>query len=111
MDVAGTQPPPGRSEKILGSYVESLTRITASSLVLMYGIGFLILSIHEARFGISQFSPLRARIIFVGFTFTVLAALPAAAHHYGFAYFGPLKAIIKNTDAAGETQRGLLPRG
>jgi hypothetical protein len=74
----------------------------------MYGIGFLVLSIHEASFGILQFSPLRARIVFVGFTFAILAALPVAAFHYGFSYFGPMQPIMENRDAAFETQRGLV---
>ena len=103
-----TEPPPKRSEESLGSYVESLTRFTASLLVLMYGIGFLILSIHEASFGILQFSPLRARIIFVGFTFAILTALPVAAHRYGFAYFKWMKPIMDNTDASVQTQRRLI---
>jgi hypothetical protein len=30
----------------------------------------------------------------------VLVALPAAAHHYKLAYFGPLKPVLENTDPA-----------
>ena len=59
-----------------GSYVESITRATTALLVLMYGLGFLILSVYEARYGIMQFNPLRTRTFLVGFVFIALAALP-----------------------------------
>src|SRR5271165_4132468 len=107
MDTAA-QPTLERTEKSFGSYIESLTRLTAASLALMYGIGFFILSLHEARFGILQFSPLRARILFVGFTFMLLAALPIAANKYKIAYFGPVKPVLENTDPLLSGQRGMF---
>ena len=80
------------------SYVESLTRVVTALLVLMYGLGFVILSAYEARYGIMQFNPLRTRIVLVGFLFIVLGALPAAALHYKMAYYGPLEPVVENND-------------
>ncbi len=42
----------------------------------IYVIGFLILSLHHAYFGIPQVSLLRGRIISTGLLFCVLAAIP-----------------------------------
>ncbi|HME09880.1 MAG TPA: hypothetical protein VKG25_22665 [Bryobacteraceae bacterium] len=98
----------GNLAKNLSSSVELIARSVAGLLAIMYGVGLLVLSIHEAKFGILQFSPLRTRILFVGFTFLTLAALPAAASYYEFSYFGPLRPIVENTDSATETQRGLV---
>ena len=53
---------------------------------------------YVAQYGIFQFSPLCARIFLVGFTFTALIALPAAAEHYELAYYGPLEPVLKNSD-------------
>lgn len=91
-----------------GSYLEPLARVTTSLLVLMYGLGFIILSAHEARYGIMQFSPLRARIFFVGFTFLGFVALPAAALHYKWAYYGPLTPVVENNDPAVQTLKELF---
>lgn len=91
-----------------GSYIEPFTRLTTTLLVVMYGIGFVILAVYEAHYGIFQFSPLRARIFLVGFVFTALAALPAAAYHYGLSYYGPLMPVVENTDPPLERYRRVV---
>ena len=47
-------------------------RSAATLLLVMYGIGFVILSAYEAQYGVAQFGPLRARIFLVGFVFAAL---------------------------------------
>lgn len=37
--------------------IELFTRLTASVLLLVYGLGFVILGFHDARYGVVQFSP------------------------------------------------------
>src|SRR5260370_41803824 len=71
--------------------IDVFTRLTASVLLLVYGLGFVILGFHDARYGVVQFSPFRARIVLVGFVFLALVSLTAAAQHYGLSYFGPLE--------------------
>jgi hypothetical protein len=102
-----TGPTPS-SESSFGSYLEYFARAAATLLVAVYGIGFVILSVYEARYGIFQFSPLRTRIFLVGFAFVALTALPAAAHHYKLAYYGPLEPVLKNTDPTVQTYRDVV---
>lgn len=78
--------------------LEALSRTLTALLVLTYGFGFVILSVYEAQFGIMQFNPWRARIFLVGFTFTVLTALPVAALHYRLAHYGPLQPVVDISD-------------
>ena len=53
--------------------LDILARSAATLLLIMYGGGFVILSAYEAKFGVVQFGPLRARIFLVGFFFTSVA--------------------------------------
>src|SRR2546427_613366 len=73
--------------------IDLITRSTASIVLLIYGLGFVILGFHDAKYGVVQFSPFRARIVLVGFVFVMLVSLAAAAQHYGLAYFGPLEPV------------------
>lgn len=86
--------PPSRSE----STIDLIARTAATALLFIYGLGFVILGFHDSKYGAVQFSPFRARIFLVGFVFASFVSLAAAAYHYGFAYFGPLELIAKDTD-------------
>jgi len=66
-------------------------------LLVVYGLGFVILGFHDARYGVVQFSPFRARIFLAGFVFAALVAFAAAAQHYGFMYMAPLHAVRSDT--------------
>ena len=88
-----------------GSHLELFSRVVGTALVLTYGLGFLILSLHQARFGIAQFNPFRARVFAAGFIFVCLTALPAAALHYGSTYYRGLEPIMKVGDARIEKYR------
>jgi hypothetical protein len=78
--------------------IDLITRTAATALLFIYGIGFVILGFHDAKYGVIQFSPFRARIFLVGFVFASFVSLAAAAYHYSFAYFGPLELIVKDID-------------
>ena len=96
---------PTPDKLVFSSYLDVFARSTATLLLVMYGVGFVVLSAYEAQYGVVQFGPLRARIFLVGFVFTALSALPMAAHHYGLAYFGPLKKVRENADPALRSER------
>jgi hypothetical protein len=87
----------------LPSLLELTTKSSASILIVTYGLGFVILGFHDAKYGVVQFSPFRARILLVGFVFAMLVALAAAAFHYRFAYIAPLESVVK--DSAPERRR------
>src|SRR5438309_495472 len=74
----------------LPSLLELTTKSSASILIVIYGLGFVILGFNDAKYGVVQFSPFRARIVLVGFVFAMLVALAAAAYHYRIAYIAPL---------------------
>jgi hypothetical protein len=99
---------PAPDKPALAGYLDALARSSATLLLVMYGAGFVILAAYEARYGIAQFGPLRARIFLVGFAFVALSALPIAAHHYGFANYGPIKTIRENKEPAVQRERGLV---
>lgn len=90
--------PTPSSEPGFSAHVEVFARATAALVVTIYGIGFVVLAVYEAHYGVFQFSPLRARIFLVGFALIVLVTLPVAAEHYKLAYYGPLEAVLQNTD-------------
>ena len=77
--------------------IDLITRAAASALLVVYGLGFVILAFHDARYGVVQFSPFRARIVLVGFVFTVLVGLAAGAQHYGLLYAAPLETVRADT--------------
>jgi MFS family permease len=87
----------------LPSLLELTTKSSASILIIIYGLGFVILGFHDAKYGVVQFSPFRARIVLVGFVFAMLVALAAAAYHYRYAYIAPLESVVK--DLAPERHR------
>jgi hypothetical protein len=99
---------PALDKPAFTSYLDVFARSAATILLVMYGVGFVILAAYEARYGIVQFGPLRARIFLVGFAFTALSALPIAAHHYGLSYFRVLEAVQENKDPALRFERATV---
>lgn len=75
---------------------------------ILYAVGFGLLCAYESRFGIFEFDLLRTRIFLVGFTFSALCLLPAAAKHYGLAYYGPLKSVLNDTVPERKFQREVV---
>jgi hypothetical protein len=92
-------PPP------LSLSIDIITRSTASAVLIVYALGFVILGFHDARYGVVQFSPFRARIVLVGFVFAALVTLAAGARHYRFAYLAPLESVVKDTDPSRRMER------
>lgn len=64
---------------------------------IIYGTGFLILSIHHARFGMETTEPFKPKVFSAGVLFAVLAGVPCIAMARVLAMFGlkmPLTAIV-----------------
>lgn len=99
---------PGLDKPAFSNYLDAFARSAATLLLVMYGVGFVILSAYEARYGVVQFSPLRGRILLVGFAFAALSAFPIAAHHYGLAYFGQLESVQENKEPALKSERAAI---
>ena len=57
---------PGATTAPLPFSMDLITRSIASALLMVYGLGFVILGFHDARYGVVQFSPFRTRIVLVG---------------------------------------------
>jgi hypothetical protein len=100
METLPTSVPPASPEKQPQFTIDLVARSTAPILLLIYGIGFVILGFHDAKYGVVQFSPFRARIFLVGFVFAAFVALAVAAQHYGFHNFGltSLDQVFKDSD-------------
>jgi hypothetical protein len=73
-------------EEKLRSRIPVLAQLTGMLAVVTYGAGFLILSLHHASFGISQFNLLRPKIISAGVLFLVLSALAAIETTQAFVF-------------------------
>ena len=95
----------------VSSSIDLIARAAASALLVVYGLGFVILGFHDARYGVVQFSPFRTRIFLVGFVFAALVSLAAAAQHYGFVYIAPLNAVRADTDPARRKERETVLAG
>lgn len=78
--------------------IDFITRATASVLLFIYGVGFVILGFHDARYGVVQFSPFRARIVLVGLVFTALVGLTIWALNTRTAYWNVLKNVQADQD-------------
>jgi hypothetical protein len=61
----------------LASLLEVMSKGTAALAAAAYVIGFLVVSIHSASFGLSSINPLRPRILTAGAWFIFFSALPA----------------------------------
>jgi hypothetical protein len=89
--------PPQRPRQRLWP-VEAIARYSASALLLIYGFGFVILSFNDAKYGVVEFSPFRARILVVGFVFALLVGLAAWAQHAQLLYWNLLKKVRADND-------------
>ena len=97
------RPEPGFRE-----HIETVTRATATGLVFVYAVGFIILALYDARYGIIGFSFLRVKILSVGALFWLLVMLAAAAAHYQIEYLPALRAVYNNAEPKLELYRNLL---
>ena len=83
-------------------------RSSAPVVLLIYGVGFIILGFHDAKYGVVQFSPFRARIFLVGFVFVALVALTAAAQHYSPGYFNLFDPVVTDVEPKRQTHRTII---
>jgi hypothetical protein len=75
----------------LTSHLEPAAKASAIVFGFLYGIGFLIVSIHHASFGISEFSLFRPHIITTGVLFVLLNGLPVVLAHRIYSLGSPKK--------------------
>jgi len=75
--VIDPEPPRGLSR--IFTSLEFVPRIGGVVLVGLYGTGFLIVSLHHAAFGISEFDFVKPRIFSAGVLFLLLTAVPIVA--------------------------------
>jgi hypothetical protein len=82
------------------SQIDLLARAGAVLLVLLYGLGFLIVSVHRASYGMVQFELLRPKLLSAGILFSVLFVLPAleACRAYGYLGYQAWTPNIAGTD-------------
>jgi hypothetical protein len=76
----------------LQARVQLVTQVVAISVALLYAVGFIVVSLHHALFGVSQFSLLRPKILSAGLLFFIFFGLPVleSARNYGlFGYNDP----------------------
>src|SRR5438094_6767355 len=68
------------------SWIEAAGKGTALLLGTIYGAGFLIVSIHHAKYGIVEFSALKPRVFLAGAIFVFLVAIAAVVAFRNFGY-------------------------
>jgi hypothetical protein len=95
-------------DQSFASRAGAAAKTVATSVAILYALGFAILCIHDSGYGIFEFDFLRARVFFVGFTFAVLFAIPAACMYYSLAYHGNLKSVLENSDRTVSHQRRIV---
>src|SRR6266478_2534421 len=78
--------------------IDLITRSTAPLLLMVYGLGFVILGFHDAKYGVVQFSPFRTRIVLVGLVFVALVALTAWADPSRIPHWDPLEKVRADND-------------
>jgi hypothetical protein len=78
--------------------IDLITRSTAPLLLMVYGLGFVILGFHDARYGVIQFSPFRTRIVLVGLVFVALVALTAWAEPTLIPHWDNLESVRADSD-------------
>jgi hypothetical protein len=73
----------------------------------IYGIGFLVLSIHHARFGMEMTEPFKPKVFSAGILFVVLAGVPCVAMARSLHMFGLRKARTYIVEGKGKAFIGL----
>jgi hypothetical protein len=88
--------------------LDLIAKSTATFIALIYGLGFIILTFHDAKYGVAQFSAFRARILLVGFVFITVVTSAAAAQHYSLLHFPSLEPIMKDTEPKRRIHREII---
>jgi hypothetical protein len=92
--IPATQPE-SLTQRLFGLTVKN----TAFVFALIYGAGFLIISIHHGRFGIDALEPFKPKVFSAGLLFVVLAGVPCIAMARVAGLFGlrmPTVRVLKN---------------
>jgi hypothetical protein len=72
----------------LAALIETAAKASAILLGLVYTTGFLVVTVHHAKFGISDFNILRPRIVYAGLLFLLFTVLPAVSVSRDFGLLG-----------------------
>src|SRR6266480_1236037 len=70
---------PQQKESQFRSVLETVSKAGAILLAVIYAVGFLIVVLHHAQYGIAEFNPLKPKIFSAGILFALLFAVPAIA--------------------------------
>jgi hypothetical protein len=88
--------------------IDLIAKSTATFVALIYSLGFVILTFHDAEYGVAQFSAFRARILLVGFVFVTVVTSAAAAQHYGLAHLPSVEPIMNDTEPKRHIHREII---
>jgi hypothetical protein len=95
--------PPSQQESLSRELLGLTVKHAAIIFGVTYGIGFLVLSIHHARFGMEATEPFKPKVFSAGVLFIVLAGVPCIAMARLMAMFGlsmPRTQAVKGKGAA-----------
>lgn len=70
---------PQQTESQFRSVLETVSKAGAVLLAVIYAVGFLIVILHHAQYGIAEFNPLKPKIFSAGILFGLLFAVPYIA--------------------------------
>lgn len=73
----GSEGPAATPSRVkLPELLDALSKGTVVTLIVIYGCGFLIVSLHNASYGVSEVSPLKPKILAAGTLFLLLTLIP-----------------------------------
>ena len=67
---------PARSEPDAGRVVDLIVKATVVLAAVLYGFGFLVISIHQYRYGLTEMNLLRPKVLAAGIWFLCFTAIP-----------------------------------
>jgi len=78
-----------RSGPDLGRVVDLAVKVVVVLAAILYGFGFLVISIHQYSYGLTEMNPLRPKVLAAGIWFLCFAALPFVLVLEGAAIVSP----------------------
>ena len=78
----------------MGSFLTEASQKGGVFVAVVYAAGFLVVTLHQERFGIAELSFLRPHIFLAGTLFVLLSALPVYSILQLRGYIGPTRTVI-----------------
>src|SRR6266851_5384767 len=97
MATTAVTPQESLPQKLFGLSVKHAAVIFA----IIYGTGFLVLSIHHSRFGVETIEPFKPKVFSAGLLFAVFAGVPCIAMARSLALFGLRRPSIRVVEGKG----------